>query len=122
MGYKRYYETLYLIRPDLEPEIYKEVIQKFNRIIESNEGIVTEIDEWGKKALAYEVEKFKDGFYVLVRFCGDAELPEKLIREFRLDERVLKFIIVKLKDKVNPDELKKRSEEEEEVKVGNGSK
>ncbi len=126
MKYMRYYETLYLIRPDLEPETYKSVIQKYNKIIEDNKGIITKVEEWGKRALAYEVEKFKDGFYVLIRFCGDADLPEKLQRDFRLDERVLKFIVVKLKDKVNPEELKEKVSEEkakdEEVKVKDGGK
>ena len=126
MKYMRYYETLYLIRPDLEPETYKSVIQKYNKIIEDNKGIITKVEEWGKRALAYEVEKFKDGFYVLIRFCGDADLPEKLQRDFRLDERVLKFIVVKLKDKVNPEELKENVSEEkakdEEVKVKDGGK
>ncbi|RLB11675.1 MAG: 30S ribosomal protein S6 [Deltaproteobacteria bacterium] len=126
MKYMRYYETLYLIRPDLEPEEYKSVIQKYNKIIEDNEGIITKVEEWGKRELAYEVEKFKDGFYVLVRFCGDADLPEKLQRDFRIDERVLKFIVIKLKDKVNPEELKGEISDEkskdEEVKAKDGSK
>jgi len=115
MAYMRYYETLYLVRPDLDPEAYKEVIQKYNDIIEKNGGIVVKVDEWGKRDLAYEVRKFKDGFYVLVRFCGNAELPEKLQRNFRIDERVLKFMVVKLKDKVNPDELIKEEPNEEAV-------
>ncbi len=124
MGYMRYYETLYLIRPDLDPEAYKEVIQKYNKIIEDNGGVIVKVDEWGKRNLAYEVEKFKDGFYVLVRFCGNADLPEKLQRDFRIDERVLKFIVVKLKDKVNPDELIKEegTNERKEVEAKNGSK
>ena len=126
MKYMRYYETLYLIRPDLDPETYKSVVEKYNKIIEENKGIITKVEEWGKKELAYEVEKFKDGFYVLVRFCGDADLPEKLQRDFRLDERVLKFIVIKLKDRVNPEELKQDISDEDakkkEVKAENGSK
>ncbi len=117
---------LYIIRPDLESEVYKSVIQKYNKIIEDNKGIITKVEEWGKRSLAYEVEKFKDGFYVLIRFCGNADLPEKLQRDFRFEERVLKFIVVKLRDKVNPEELKEKVSEEkandEEVKVKDGGK
>ncbi len=126
MEYMRYYESLYLIRPDLEAEVYKSVIEKYNKIIEDNNGVIIKVDEWGKKALAYEVSKFKEGFYVLVKFCGGPELPERLLRDFRLDERVLKFIVVKLKDRVNPQELKSANkfsnEKEEEVTTENGSK
>lgn len=127
MEYMRYYETLYLIRPDLEPEEYKAIIEKYNKLIEDNSGVVIKVEEWGKRALAYEVKRFKDGFYVLVRFCGDTDLPDRLHRDFKLDERILKFIVVKLKDKVKPDELKQKempsgSKAEEEVKTKDGSK
>ena len=123
----RYYETLYLIRPDLEVDDYRRVIEKYNKLIEDNKGVIITIDEWGKRTLAYEVEKFKDGFYVLVRFCGNPDLPEKLLNDFRLDERVLKFIVIKLKDRVNPEDLKRGetapdSINIEEVKSKHGNK
>ena len=65
MAYMRYYETLYLIRPDLEPEEYKAVVEKYNKIIEQNNGVVINVDEWGKKSLAYEVENLKMDFMCL---------------------------------------------------------
>ncbi len=119
MGYMRYYETLYLIRPDLEPEEYKKVVEKYSKIVQDKNGVVILIDEWGKRELAYEVQKFKEGFYVLMRFCGGPDLPEELHRNFRLDENVLKFIVIKLKDRVKPEDLKK---EEEMKEVKDGSK
>ncbi len=119
----RYYETLYLIRPDLEPEAYKSVVEKYNRIIEDNDGVIEKVEEWGKRDLAYEVQKFKNGFYVLVRFYGGPELPDILHRNFRIDENVLKFIVIKLKDKVKPEELQQGENlQNQEVRAENGSK
>ncbi len=125
----KYYETLYLIRPDLEVEDYKGVIEKYNKIIEANNGVIINVNEWGKRSLAYNVERFRDGFYVLVRFCGEPDLPDKLLKDFRLDESVLKYIVVKLKDSVDPEELKQgdtssasEANKKEEVKAKDGSK
>ncbi|RLB11089.1 MAG: 30S ribosomal protein S6 [Deltaproteobacteria bacterium] len=128
-SYMKYYETLYLIRPDLEVEDYKGVIEKYHKIIEANNGVIINVDEWGKRSLAYNVERFRDGFYVLVRFCGEPDLPDKLLKDFRLDESVLKYIVVKLKDSVDPEELKQgdtssasEANKKEEVKAKDGSK
>lgn len=101
----RYYETLYAIRPDLEEEEYRKVVEKFTGIIEKNKGVLVKLDEWGKRKFAYLVKKFDEGYYVLMNYCGSGELPSLLERDLRLDERVLKYITIKLKDKVNSDEL-----------------
>lgn len=104
----RYYETLYAIRPDLEEEEYRVVVEKFTGIIEKNRGVIIKLDEWGKKKFAYLVKKFDHGFYVLMNYCGSGELPHLLERDLRLDERVLKYLTIKLKDRVDPEELLKQ--------------
>jgi small subunit ribosomal protein S6 len=108
----RYYETLYLLNPNLAEEDYQEAVSKFNDVIERYKGVVVQNDEWGKRTLAYRVKKFDRGFYVLARFCGGAELISELHREFKLDERVLKFQTVKLSDHEDPDALKQTAEQE----------
>jgi len=113
----RYYETLYFINPNLADEEYGDVVTKFSNLVEKNKGIVIKIDEWGKKTLAYEVKKFDRGYYVLLQYCGEPDILEELKREFRLDERILKYQTVKLSDNEDPETLKAKVEEAPPVKL-----
>ncbi|MCG6879052.1 MAG: 30S ribosomal protein S6 [Deltaproteobacteria bacterium] len=102
----RYYETLYIINPNLADEDYRAVVAKFTDVVEKNSGVVTKVDEWGKKTLAYDIKKFDKGFYVLLQFCGEAGLTAELKREMGLDDRVLKYQTIKLSDNADPEKLK----------------
>jgi len=112
----RLYETLYLINPDLADEDYRSEVEKFNQLVEKQEGVIIKTEEWGKRSLAYPVKKFNRGFYVLLQYCGDAGIVDELKRDLRLDERVLKFQTIKLSDHADPDELKAKAEKKK-VKV-----
>jgi len=94
----RKYETLFILRPTLEEEKRNEVIEKFKGIIASD-GEVEKVEEWGVKRLAYEIEKIRDGYYVLVNFKATPELPKELERNFRISDDVLRYIVVNLEDK-----------------------
>jgi small subunit ribosomal protein S6 len=98
----RQYETIYIIKPSLPDEEYEDTISKFNGIIEKNQGVMIKTDRWGERTLAYELKKFKKGFYVLLEYCGDAALTKELERVFRLDDKVLKYQTVKLSDQADP--------------------
>lgn len=89
------YETLYIITPELEDEAVQAVIGKFNGIITANKGEVEKVDEWGKRRLAYEIDYKTEGYYVLVTFQGDAELPKELERNFRNDESIIRYMVVR---------------------------
>ncbi len=102
----RYYETLYLLNPDLSEDDYNSEIAKFNDIIEKNSGELIKIDEWGRRPLAYQVKKFDRGFYVLLNFCGDGSLLAEIERAFKLDERVLKSQTLKLSDHADVEALR----------------
>ena len=102
----RYYETLYIINPNLADEDYRVVVAKFADVVEKNGGVVTKVDEWGKKTLAYDIKKFDKGFYVLLQFCGEAGLTAELKRELGLDDRVLKYQTIKLSDNADLEKLK----------------
>ncbi|MEA2040454.1 MAG: 30S ribosomal protein S6 [Thermodesulfobacteriota bacterium] len=106
----RYYETLYLINPDLSDEDYGDVVTKFNNLVEKNKGSVINVDEWGKKTLAYKVKKFDKGYYVLLQYCGAAEILAELNRDLTLDDRVLKYQTIKLSNDVDPEALKSEAE------------
>ena len=81
----RKYEALYIIRPNFEEEQYKNFVEKYNAVIQANGGEVIKVDLWGKRRLAYEIEKIHDGYYVLVEFRGEATLPAELERNFRIN-------------------------------------
>ena len=107
----KYYETLYLINPNLDDEDYKDIVIKFNNVVEKNEGILIKVDEWGKKTLAYKIKKFDKGYYVLLRYCGKPGITAELKRVLKLDEKVLKYQTVKLSDNADPEALKAKIEE-----------
>jgi len=125
----RYYETLFLLNPNLADEDYKALVDKFLGLVEKHKGVLINVDEWGKKPLAYDVKKFNRGYYVLMRYCGGSQIVSELNREFRLDERVLKYQSVKLSDQADPEALKREAdkaggearEEEEKPAAGGDS-
>jgi small subunit ribosomal protein S6 len=102
----RYYETLYLVNPNLADDDYKGVLTKFSDLVEKSGGVPIKVDEWGKKTLAYKIKKFDKGFYVLAQYCGEADITNDLHREFKLDERIIKYQTVKLSDNEDPEALK----------------
>ena len=107
----RYYETVYLINPNLSDDDYQGVIAKYNEVIEKGKGILVSVDEWGRKTLAYPVKSFDKAHYVLLHYCGEPGIWEELKRELALDERVLKFLTVKLSDGADPEALRAQAAE-----------
>lgn len=91
----RKYETIFILSPSLEEEAVKANIEKFKGVIENGGGTVENVDFWGKRKLAYEIAKVNDGYYTLVNFTADAELPKELDRIFRITDGVIRHIIVK---------------------------
>jgi small subunit ribosomal protein S6 len=102
----RHYETLYLLNPDLPEDEYKAETAKFIEIIEKNKGEFIKTEEWGKRSLAYDIKKFDKGFYVLIEYCGDGGLVSEIERNFKFDERVLKYQTLKLSDHADVETIK----------------
>lgn len=90
------YETLYILKPDLEEEKKDALIAKFSDIITSNGGAITKTDEWGKRKLAYPIDYINDGYYVLTYFSANTELPAELERNFKISDDVIRYIVVNL--------------------------
>jgi small subunit ribosomal protein S6 len=107
----RHYETIYIVTPNLGEEEYREVIKRYNNLIEKNKGVVVKTEEWGVQRLAYQVKKLDKGSYVLANFCGDSGLTAELERNLNLDDRILKFQTIKLADEVDPQELLQKEKE-----------
>ena len=94
----RAYEVMYIIRPELDEEQTNAVIEKFKGLIESKGGEITKLDKWGKRKLAYEIKKSREGFYVLLRYNGGVEIVAELDRIFRITEEILKHMILRDED------------------------
>jgi small subunit ribosomal protein S6 len=101
----RYYETIFIVHPNLSEEEYKEVLRKFTNLVEKLKGVLVKVDEWGNQRLAYKVRKCDRGYYVLMEYCSASALIPEMEREMKLDDRVLKFQSVKLADEADPEEL-----------------
>lgn len=99
----RKYEAFFILDPDMTDEATAGVNDKLKDVVTGNGGMVISHVPWGKKKLAYPVRKHTRGHYVLMEFSGDPSLVAELERNMRLDERVLKFITVKLQEYYDPE-------------------
>ena len=88
------YECLYVIVPELNEEETKSVIEKFNGVITANGGMIENVDEWGKRRLAYAIDYKTEGYYVLMSFTSAPEFPKELDRILGITEGVMRSMIV----------------------------
>ena len=89
------YEVLYVITPELDEEADQAVMAKFAEIITANGGEIEKTDVWGKRRLAYPIDYKTEGFYVLVTFNANPELPRELERNMRNDERLMRYMVTR---------------------------
>ena len=87
------YELVYVVRPNAEDEVREAVMNKIQEVISAN-GEIEKVDTWGNKKLAYPIAKFTEGFYVLVNFKASADLPKELDRNLKINENVIRHMIV----------------------------
>jgi len=90
------YETVFIATPVLSEAQMKEAVEKFKNVITSNSGEIVHEENWGLKKLAYPIQKKTTGFYYLVEFRGEGELIEQLELQFRRDERIIRFLTIKM--------------------------
>ncbi|MCS6936266.1 MAG: 30S ribosomal protein S6 [Candidatus Bipolaricaulota bacterium] len=89
----RSYEALYILRPDLNEEQIGSLVKKFERTVEESGGKLLKTDPWGLRVLAYEIQHFDKGYYVLMEFQATPEQIRRLDERFKLDENVLRYQI-----------------------------
>ena len=88
------YESVVIINPNVEETALKALIEKFQTLI-NTDGKVEQVNELGKKKLAYEVKKNKEGYYVVYDFEANPSLIAELERNYRITDEVIKFIVIK---------------------------
>jgi small subunit ribosomal protein S6 len=124
----RKYETFFIVDPDLPDETNSVVDTKVQGVVTANGGEVLIYTPWGKRKLAYPIRKRTRGLYVLMEYSGGPDMVAELERNLRIDERILKFITVKLEDRFDPEKEAARraalaavpafTEDDESVKPG----
>jgi len=93
------YECMYILNAEMEDEARKELIEKISGVVTSNKGEIEKVDEWGKRRLAYPINFKNEGYYVLLTFSADPELPKELERNLRNYDEVMRFMVIKLDEK-----------------------
>ena len=89
------YELAVVVSARIEDEERTAVVDSCKALIERFGGAITEVDEWGKKRLAYEVQKMKEGFYYFIRFDAESTAPIEIENRVRIMESVVRYLIVR---------------------------
>ncbi|MCC7229578.1 MAG: 30S ribosomal protein S6 [Fimbriimonadaceae bacterium] len=92
------YEAFYIVKPDFNDGDVQKIADHFKGIVENHGGTVEKAGKWDKRKLAYEVNGFKEGNYVLMNFEAPADLPAELGRLMRINDDVIRHRIYKLED------------------------
>lgn len=89
------YELAVVVSARLEDEERAQVIEKVKALVERFGGQISDIDEWGKKRLAYEIQKMREGFYYFVHFEAEATAPAEIERRIRIMDGVIRYLCVR---------------------------
>ena len=92
---KNKYETIFVIDASLAEDQINATTEKFKALIAANGGVISNVDVWGKRRLAYAVNYEQEGYDVVVNIEGSADLPKELSRNYHITDGVLRSIIVK---------------------------
>ena len=93
----RDYELLYIIKPEVAEDAIDGIVEKFNGILVKEGAEVVNVDKWGKRKLAYDIaQKYREGYYVLVKFNGPAAAVDECDRLMKIDDNILRQLTTKV--------------------------
>jgi small subunit ribosomal protein S6 len=98
----REYETIYILRPDVDNETAEKVVERAKDVIARLDGTLTKLDNWGKRKLAYPIRKNSRGIFVYLKYVGFSDLVAELERNLRLVDQVMRFQTVLLDEDLDP--------------------
>ncbi len=98
MNGMRNYEIMYIIRPNIEEDAQKALVERFNGILTDNGAEINETKEMGKKRLAYEIENFNSGIYMLLNINSNTEAIDEFSRLMKINDDVLRFMTINLEE------------------------
>lgn len=108
----RLYEEVFIVKPDAPEEEADAVVEQLSKTITDQEGKIEKVDKWGKRRLAYRVAKFDEGNYIILTFSAKAETVKEVERRLRVNDLVIKFMTVRLDEKLKWVEKRKKRREE----------
>jgi len=91
----RKYEIMYIIRPDIEEDAQTSLIERFNKVLTDNGAEITKVDEKGKKRLAYEINDYRDGSYVIIKFNGDENAINEFDRQAKFNNDIIRHMAIR---------------------------
>jgi small subunit ribosomal protein S6 len=89
------YELALVVNAKVEEDVKNATVEKVKEYITRFGGTITNVDEWGKKRLAYEIQKMKEGFYYFIQFDSDSDCPNELEHVLRITDNVIRYLCVK---------------------------
>ena len=101
------YETLFIVQSELSSDDITAIIDRYSKIITDMKGTVLKVERWGKRKLAYLIRKQSRGFYILIDFAGKREIVSEVERILKFDDKVLKYMSVKLADSITSEQIEK---------------
>jgi small subunit ribosomal protein S6 len=107
----RIYEELFIIDPNATEEQQDSVVAQIEEVIKQTGGVVNKTERWGRRKLAYRVRKQEEGLYVLMEFSADASAVKEVERRLRVHEMCLKYLTVRIDEKLKWLEKRKRARE-----------
>ena len=89
------YELALVINAKIEDDARADAFEKVKALIENHGGVITNVDEWGKKRLAYEIQKMREGYYYFIQFDASSDCPAEIEQRVRIMEPVIRYLCVK---------------------------
>ena len=89
------YESVIILDPNTTDDERKVIIENLKKVITDNNGLITKVEELGKKKLAYEIKKCKEGYYAVIYFEAEASVISELERVYRIKDEIIKYITIK---------------------------
>jgi small subunit ribosomal protein S6 len=105
----RVYEELFIIKPDTPEEEVDGLVEQIQQVISNGKGTVDKTDKWGNRKLAYRIQKYGEGIYVLIQFTSSPDLVKEVERRMRVSDQVIKFITVRIDEKLKKIAKRKKS-------------
>jgi small subunit ribosomal protein S6 len=107
----RIYENLFIVKPDATEEEIDHLIEQMSGYLVKDGATVDKVDKWGKRRLAYRVQKNREGFYVLIQFTAPATAVKEFERRLRVQDAVIKFLTVRIDETLKKVEKRKKERE-----------
>ena len=107
------YETMIVIRPDLDDAVTTGIVEKLEGVVLDKQGTILLRDDWGKRKLAYEIQKFQKGHYFQINYLGKGPEVKEIERRLRIDPDVLRFLTVQVSEDVRDIEARRKEAAEQ---------